>query len=182
MFERIRWVSCTCKAETVYFHDNHKNLLVLLPFKNPSDGPYLYSTFFTWLFPHCFSVLRRDSFSTAVICSRSPNFHTSQTLTLFHIKEKKKYTLAKIHWAYIIFEAFQASCSTFAESIFLCWTSDSSLPLLRSIQVLLLLHPCVHNPASTPMTNQFVVLLWGLQLFADDSFSLTHGDTFYSAC
>lgn len=137
-----------------------KYLLVLLPFKNPSDGPYLSSTFFTcyFLIVECFPVLRRDSISTAVICSRSPNFHTSQTLTLFHIKEKKKYMSAKIHWAYIIFEAFQASCSTFAESIFLCWTCDSSMILLHS-SVAPLLYPCVHNPASTPMTNQFVALL-----------------------
>ncbi len=39
----------------------------------------------------CFSLLQRDKTLTAVICSRSPDFHTSQTLTLFHKREDDIY-------------------------------------------------------------------------------------------
>ncbi len=120
MFERICWVSCTCKSENVHLlwspssQKPNSEPTRLIAVQIPVWPCFLWHYFPIWC---CFSLLR-GQILTAVICVCTPNFHASKALTL------KKYRLANHHWAYIVFEYL------------LCWISDStcSLPLLHFFQ------------------------------------------------
>ncbi len=146
MFERICWVSCTCKTENV-------QLLFSWWSQNPNSYPtcliavqismwlslsvlhifyFIFSLFGAFL---CYKEIKLWQLSSA----HAAQISTHPRPWLFSIKEKMTYTLANIHWAYIIFEAFQAWKYSAGSD------STSNMPLLRSILQVL----CCYIPAYT---------------------------------
>lgn len=123
-----------------YFHNHKKKTANLLHFIYLCD--YV-STSPLSLRLWCFSVLKIRVFS----------LHTHPESSS-SVKERMKYTFAKSSLGLM-----QASFFFFFKHFARCLTLQAAT---QHSKLALLLHPCTHNPSSTPLTNtEFVVSLCG---------------------